>query len=56
MIEIRTVTHVAGLKAIEVTAFLLNPTDIEYQTWWKGLTCSSIQSRAPGTVLAKPFT
>jgi hypothetical protein len=36
MIEIRTVTHVAGLKGIEVTAFLLNPTDTEYRMWWKG--------------------
>jgi hypothetical protein len=36
MIEIRTVTHVAGLKAIEVTTFLLNPTDIEYRMWWTG--------------------
>ncbi|HEU5073759.1 MAG TPA: hypothetical protein VFU02_06290 [Polyangiaceae bacterium] len=36
MIEIRTVTHVAGLKGIEVTTFLLNPTDTEYQKWWKG--------------------
>ena len=36
MIEIRTVTHVAGLKGIEVTSFLLNPTDTEYRMWWKG--------------------
>ena len=36
MIEIRTVTHVAGLKGIEVTTFLLNPTDAEYRMWWKG--------------------
>jgi hypothetical protein len=36
MIEIRTVTHVAGLKGAEVTTFLLNPTDAEYQMWWKG--------------------
>ena len=37
MIEIRTVTHVAGLKGIEVTTFLLNPTDVEYRRWWKGV-------------------
>ena len=36
MIEIRTVTHVAGLKGIEVTTLLLNPTDVEYRMWWKG--------------------
>jgi hypothetical protein len=36
MIEFRTVTHVAGLKGIEVTTFLLNPTDAEYRMWWKG--------------------
>jgi hypothetical protein len=36
MIEIRSVTHVAGLKGIEVTTFLLNPTDIGYRMWWKG--------------------
>ena len=36
MIEFRTVTHVAGLKGIEVTTFLLNPTDVEYRMWWKG--------------------
>ena len=36
MIEIRTVTHVAGLKGIEVTTFLLHPTDVEYRMWWKG--------------------
>lgn len=36
MIEVRTVTHVAGLKGIEVTTFFLNPTDTEYRKWWKG--------------------
>jgi hypothetical protein len=36
MIEIRSVTHVAGLKGIDVTTFLLNPTDIGYRMWWEG--------------------
>ena len=36
MIKIRSVMHVAGLKGIEVTTFLLNPTDIGYRMWWKG--------------------
>ena len=36
MIAIRTVTHVGGLKGIEVTTFLLNPTDTEYRMWWTG--------------------
>jgi hypothetical protein len=36
MIAICTKMHVAGLKGREVTAFLLNPTGLDYQRWWKG--------------------
>ena len=36
MVTICTKTHVARLKGMEVTAFLLNPTDAKYQRWWRG--------------------
>jgi hypothetical protein len=36
MIVIRTRTHVAHLTGEEITAFLLHPSDREYQRWWEG--------------------
>ena len=36
MIVIRTRTHVARLTGQEITAFLLHPSDREYQSWWEG--------------------
>jgi hypothetical protein len=36
MIVIRTTTHVAHLTGAEITAFLLHPSDREYQRWWEG--------------------
>ena len=36
MIVIRTRTHVTRLTGEEITAFLLHPSDREYQRWWEG--------------------
>lgn len=36
MIVIRTEAHVGGLKAREITDFLLDPANQEYQRWWEG--------------------
>ena len=51
MITICTKTHVARLQGMEVTAFLLNPTDAKYQRWWKGthLALHPVQGSKQGT-------
>lgn len=36
MIVIQTIIHVKGIKGKEITDFLLNCNDNDYQKWWKG--------------------